>query len=45
MVIAVLLVGGGLLYAVLPDRSTPMEFLALFRDNWLMGLLTSTSWA
>ena len=37
--IAVLLVGEGVVYAVLPNRSTPVEFLALFRDNWLTGLL------
>ena len=37
--IAVLLVGEGVVYAVLPNRSTPVEFLALFRDSWLTGLL------
>jgi Domain of unknown function (DUF4386) len=40
MIIAILLLGESVVYAVLPNRSTPIEFLALFRDNWLIGLLS-----
>jgi hypothetical protein len=39
IVIAILLLGESVVYAVLPNRSTPVEFLALFRDNWFLGLL------
>jgi len=39
MIIAILLLGESVIYAVLPNRSTPGEFLALFRNNWLIGLL------
>jgi hypothetical protein len=39
-VIAALLMGETIVYAVLPRASTALEHFALFRDNWLAGLLT-----
>lgn len=38
--IAVLLLGEIVVYAILPSPSTTIEYFALFRDNWLAGLLT-----
>src|SRR5512143_3674454 len=40
LIIAVLLVGEVVVYAVLPRTTTALEHFALFRDNWLAGLLT-----
>ena len=40
LVIAVLLLGEILVYSVLPRPSTVVEHFALFRTNWLVGLLT-----
>jgi len=39
-IIAVLLLGEIAVYAFLPRTSTAVEHFALFRDNWLAGLLT-----
>jgi hypothetical protein len=39
LLIAVLLLGETAVYAVLPRPSTAIEYFALFRDNWLSGLL------
>ncbi len=40
LVIAVLLVGEIVVYAAFPRASTALEHFALFRENWLVGLLT-----
>ncbi len=40
LIIAVLMLGEVVVYAVLPRASTVGEHFALFRDNWLAGLLT-----
>ena len=40
MVIAVLLLGEVAVYALLPRASTAEEHFAIFRDNWLAGLLS-----
>ncbi len=39
LVIAVLLVGEVVVYAVVPRTETPLEDFELFQDNWLVGLL------
>jgi hypothetical protein len=39
-IIAALLIGEIVVYAVLPRASTAMEHFTIFRDNWLLGLLT-----
>lgn len=39
LMIAILLVGEILVYAIIPDRSTPIEIFALFHENSLVGLL------
>jgi hypothetical protein len=40
LLIAVLLLGEIAVYAALPSPRTPAEHFALFRQNWLAGLLT-----
>ncbi len=40
LIIAVLLIGEIVVYAVFPRAQTAAEHFALFRDNWLAGLLT-----
>ncbi len=40
LMIAVLLLGEIVVYAVLPRPGSALEHFALFRDNWLAGLLT-----
>jgi hypothetical protein len=40
LVIAALLIGEIVVYAVLPRASTALEHFTIFRDNWLAGLLT-----
>ncbi len=39
LMIAILLLGEIAVYAILPRPSTAIEYFALFRDNWLAGLL------
>jgi hypothetical protein len=39
LVIAVLLIGEIVVYAVLPRPATAIEYFAIFHDNWLAGLL------
>src|SRR5689334_9223484 len=40
LIIAVLLVGELVVYAVYPRPNTALDHFNLFRDNWLVGLLT-----
>jgi hypothetical protein len=40
LAIAALLLGEVVVYAVLPSPRTALDHFALFRDNWLVGLLT-----
>src|SRR5512135_3818340 len=40
LVIAVMLVGEIVVYAAFPSASTALEHFTLFRENWLVGLLT-----
>ncbi len=40
LIIAVLLLGEIVVYASIPQPATVIDHFALFRDNWLVGLLT-----
>lgn len=39
LIIALLLIGESIVYALLPSTNTPIEIFSLFQRNWLLGLL------